>query len=378
MEALPLIRIAGGAFERGQQYGRAAADQIALVLDVYRNEFARKDLSWAEASTLGEEFGVLMRDYDAELMTEIEGIAEGARQSVSAIVILNARTELVYWKGARDGAAARNGPEFAPDECTSGVAMPEITADGHLLHAQNWDWQPDCAAASLVLHIEHEDERPDILTCVEAGQLARHGMNRLGLGLTANGLHSGHDYGRFGVPNPFIRRRMLASPTLARALYELMNSPRAFSHNVTVSDAAGEAFDIETTPDECFWLEPDEGVLSHANHFKCPVARLRVADANIARCPETIYRERRLRAALKRASGQITVDTFKAALADRYGAPDSICRSPAPRPGGMVSASLYSLIMDVTARRMWVAPTPFEGAEYAEYGFDAGPAGGCR
>lgn len=375
MEPLPLVRIAGGAFERGLQYGRAAADRIALVLEVYRKEFARKDLSWTAASALADEFGALMRDYDGELMTEIEGIAEGARQSMSAIVILNARTELVYWKGARDGAAAEDAEYPAPEECTSGVAMPEITANGHLLHAQNWDWQPDCAAASVVLHIEHGDERPDILTCVEAGQLARHGMNRLGIALTANGLHSGQDYGRFGVPNPFIRRRMLASQSLARAMYELMNSPRAFSHNVTVSDAAGEAFDIETTPDECFWVEPEQGVLAHANHFKSPVARLKIRDANIARCPETIYRERRLRAALTRASGRVTVDTFKDALADRFGSPDSICRSPAPRPGGMLSASLYSLIMDTTERRMWVAPLPFEGAEYAEYGFEDRPAG---
>lgn len=371
MQPFPLIRVSGAAFERGLQYGRAAADRIALALDIYREEFERKGLSWSEASTLADEFAVHVREYDGELMTELDGIAEGARQRPSAIVIVNARTELMFWKTARSGGSAAPLPERNSEECTSLVALPEATADGHLLHAQNWDWQPACAAATVVLQIRHEDERPDILTCVEAGQLARHGMNRLGLGLTANGLHSGLDYGRFGIPNPFIRRRMLAAPSLARALYVLMNSPRAFSHNVAVSDAAGEAFDIETTPEECFWLEPEQGVLAHANHFKSPIARLKVNDVNIARCPESIYRERRVRAALQGAHGRINVEMIKNVLADDYGTPDSVCRSPAPRPGGMVSATVYSLIMNTSELRMWLAPTPYAGAHYSEYGFEA-------
>ena len=62
------------------------------------------------------------------------------------------------------------------------------------------------------------------------------------------------------------------------------------------------------------------------------------------------------------------VDSFKQALSDRYGAPDAVCRSPAPRSDGSVSATVASLIMDAYNGRMWIAPAPYAGAaRYSEY-----------
>lgn len=366
MDPFPLIRIEGDARARGRSYGRAAAAQIAHVLEIYRREFDRKGLGWSEAQALATSFQRHMHEYDPELTAEIEAIAEGARQSPASIVIINARTELLFWKAAQAGSAVPV-TDVETEECTSAIALPEATRDGHTLHAQNWDWQPECAEGAVVLEVRHGDQRPDLLTCVEAGQLARHGLNSAGIGLTANGLHSGLDYGRFGVPNPIIRRRMLTAPTLARSLQALLNAPRAFSHNVGISDAQGEAFDMETTPEECFWLEPEAGILAHANHFRSPIARSKLRDANLARCPETLYRERRVRTTLQRARGSIDVELMKRVLADDYGAPDAVCRHPAPRPGGMISATVYTLIMDTTARTMWIAPLPYRGARFTEY-----------
>jgi isopenicillin-N N-acyltransferase-like protein len=354
--------------ERGRQYGREAADRIALAIDLYRAEFARKDVAWSEAQDLAGEFLVHMRNYDAELVTELEGIAEGARQTLPAITIINARTEIMYWKARKQ---ANPQPLPVSEECTSAVATPEVTADGRMLHAMNWDWQVDSSDTIVVLHIAASGDAPAILTSVEAGQLARHGFNDAGIAITTNGLHSSQDYGRFGIPSPMIRRRMLMSRRLSAAMFALNNAQRAFSHYMALSDAGGEAIGIEATPDDLFVLEPEHGLLVHANHFQSPVAQLKLTDLNIARLPETIYRERRVSRLLRQAAGRITVDTLKSVLADSYGSPDAVCRSPAARPGGMVTATVYTLIMDAGAKSMWLAPKPYLGANYTEYRLDA-------
>ncbi len=70
--------------------------------------------------------------------------------------------------------------------------LAEASADGKLLHGQNWDWRAECAETGVVLRIAREDG-PDVLTFTEAGGLARAGMNSAGVALTANFLGSDRD-----------------------------------------------------------------------------------------------------------------------------------------------------------------------------------------
>ena len=361
--SFPLISISGSPSQRGESYGRQAAAQIALAIDIYRGEFQRRGMYWPEALRLAGEFLGTLRDYDPILSEEMEAIAHGADRSVQEIVLLNARTEVMFWKEKK---ARTVDIEQMIEECTSAVALPEATQDGHLLHGQNWDWNPACVDLAVVLEIR-QDDAPDILTFVEAGQLARHGLNSEGIALTAMGLHSDRDYGRMGIPNPMIRRKMLGCRNLGEAMSVLTNSPRSFSHCLILSHADGEAFSFETTPDEVYWLEPEDGILVHANHFKSTVAMAQLKDLNLGRSPDSLYRDSRVRRALKAAEGSISMETFRQVFSDEFGKPNSVLRHPAPRPGGMISATLATLIMDTTERIMWLAPTPFKNAHFTEY-----------
>ncbi len=364
---LPFITVSGAPAERGESYGRQAQPLVRKALAMYRQEFARKGIEWDEALRLARLFMPSMQAYDADLAVEMEAIARGAGESAEAIVVLNARTELMFWKERERKEKGIASPALAEaDECTSAVALPEATLHGQLIHAQNWDWQPECAEHSLVVRIRAAD-MPDSLNFVEAGQLARHGFNAEGVAVTAMGLHSSGDYGRIGIPNPLIRRKMLSCDTLSRAIGVIYNSARSFSHNIMVSHPGGEAFGFETTPDGVYFLEPEEGLLVHANHFKSPQALAQVTDINIARCPDTLCRDSRMRRRLARHRGKITVETFREAFADTFGKPNSVLRHPAARPGGMISATIYTLIMDAGSLRAWVAPKPYEGATYTEY-----------
>jgi isopenicillin-N N-acyltransferase-like protein len=353
--AFPLIELAGPPHERGLAYGAQAADRIALGMQVYADLFALPDLE-----ARAHRYFAALEAYDRGFADEMRGIAEGAGQPLEAIVALNARTELGGW----DSTAARS------DECTAALAMPERTG-GALLHGQNWDWRPACVGTSVVLRIRGEDG-PDILTLCEAGQLARHGLNSDGIALTANGLQTADEGRQEGVCSPFIRRRILESRSLAGAIGVLLGSPRSASHNIMLSHSGGphasEAVNLETTPRNAYWSFPESGLLTHGNHFKSPLALAAVEDIGLLRHPESLLRDKRTRDHLDRDGCAVTLDSFKRAFADRYGAPDAVCRSPARRTDGSLSATVASLIMDASAGRMWVAPAPYlDGADYTEY-----------
>ena len=354
----PLVEVDGPPRERGIAHGRQAGDRIDRGVHIYADALAADG---ASARALAY-FEALER-YDPDCAAEVRGIAEGAEQPLEIIVALNARTELTAW----DSGAAQ------PDDCTAALAMPERTG-GPLLHGQTWDWRPACATSSIVLRIRAENG-PDILTFCEAGQLARHGLNSAGLALTANGLQTEGDFVPGGICAPFVRRRMLAAPSLAAATEILMLAPRSSSHNIMLSHSGGagnsEAINFETTTRDIFWSFPEQGLLTHANHFKAPAALGKLTDLGLLRHPESLYRDRRVRAHLELDGTAIGIGSFKRAFADRYGAPDAVCRSPSKRSDGSVSATVASLIMDAAAGRMWVAPSPYLGtASYTEYRLD--------
>jgi isopenicillin-N N-acyltransferase like protein len=363
----PLIEIAGPPQQRGFDYGRQAGGRIEAGLRLYRDEFARRSTPWPEALKFGAGLAPAVERYAPDLMQEIAGIARGADQPVEAIIVLNARTEILYASHFSPEAAHRphSGDDLGLlDECTSALALPEVTADRQLIHGQNWDWRPECVDTTVVLKI-HSDDGPDILTFTEAGQLARHGLNSAGVSITANGLHCDQDAGRIGVPTPIIRRRMLMQQNLAGAFGVLLAAERSGSHNLTIGHAGGEALGLEATPSEIFWLRPDRGILTHANHFKSPVAMVKVKELGLLTCPESIYRDSRVEDRLRHDASSITIASFKNAFADDYGAPDSVCRLPAMRRTGLVSATVATLIMSRTA--MLIAPQPYLGKHYSEY-----------
>jgi isopenicillin-N N-acyltransferase-like protein len=363
--AFPMITISGSPSERGVSYGEQTGDRIIAGLDLYRDAFKSAGIEWSEAMTYARSFAQNIEQFDADMWSEIQGIAKGSDQPVEAIVALNARTEIIFWRDNElngTGQAAKN----SMDECTAAAALPSATANGHLLHGQNWDWNPRCADAGIVLRIENDDG-PNILTFVEAGQLARHGMNSAGIGLTVNGLQCEQDGGRLGIANPFIRRRLLLSKNLGGALDVVLNTETSFSHNLIISGHPGAIVNLETTPNERFWIQPENGILVHANHFKCPIARSKVTDIGLLRCPESLYRDQRMADHFHGAAGKIDIDTFKHAFADTFGAPDAILRTPKARPGGNLSGTVASIIMDVSAGKMWIAASPYKHIEYAEY-----------
>lgn len=169
-EPFPLIEVAGPPRERGRDYGRQAAARIHLGVEHYTAQLGRASLDWPAIRALVREYLPQIEQFEPAYVDEMRGIAEGAGLDFEAVVLLNARTEVLKL-GQRPDLRARLLSE-APDACTSVVALPEATGTGQLIQAQNWDWKAECADTGVVLHV-HRDDGPDLLTFTEAGALAR-------------------------------------------------------------------------------------------------------------------------------------------------------------------------------------------------------------
>ena len=355
----PIVDMQGPPRERGRQYGDQASDRVNRSVDYYVAQLEMAGFGWDDARSMAQDYMPVIEDFSPDYLEEMRGIAEGAKVDVEGIVIVNARTEMIF--GSRQANRADN-----DDGCTGVIVMPEAARDGRLLHAQNWDWREECVHSGVVLRIRREDG-PDILTFTEAGGLARSGFNEAGIAVTGNFLACDRDYRTRGVPLPLIRRRLLDATHFALAIHTLAAVPRSCSSNMMLSDAAGEAIDFECAPDEIFPVYPDGGMITHANHFIHPAAQIKLRDTYIASSPESLYRDRRVRALLASKFGDLTLKDVREALLDDYGTPYSVCRPPRALAGGSVTATAAMILMDAAAGILQAIPAPYENDEMTEY-----------
>ncbi len=362
MTSFPLIEVEGHPLERGRQYGRQAADRVEKSIQLYTSRLFDQGVKWEGICDEARRFIPTIETYNPDYLVEMRGIAQGAGVDLEAILLINARTEILY--GRQKPAEPADDHQ---DGCTNAVALEKATRSGHVLQAQNWDWKVECLDTTVILRV-HRDDGPDMLTLVEAGGLARHGLNSRGIGVGANFLHTDQDFGRSGIPLSLIRRKILDAELYYDALAAVMRPSRAFSNNMMVSIAEGEAVCLETTPEEVFWVWPQDDLLVHANHFLCPVAKSKYKDLLAVKSPDTLYRSRRVDSALRSRLGDIILDDMKAALFDDFGTPRAVCRPPVL--SGLqnnMTMTVAMILMDLTDRIMWVCPAPSKNKEFTEY-----------
>ena len=362
-----LIDLSGSPHDRGVQYGRQAAQEIARSVGHYGAQAEALGLDHPRLAQIVREYLPVLEAFDHRQVEEMRGIAAGAAVSFEQIVLVNARTELLQF--VRRPALLESLQVREPDGCTGVVVRPQATRDKQLIHAHNWDWKVESAEGCVILRIRNEDG-PDILTFTEAGALARFGFNARGICITANGLDSDRDYRRAGVPLALIRRKALEQTHLGLALRTVYCTPKSGSNNIIISHAAsGLVYDFECAPDETFMVEPQNGVLVHANHWLSPVALMKLQEHGMSDAPSTFYRDVRAREALVARAGDITVDDVVAVMLDDFETPWSICYPP--RASSPTDPSTYATVATLVMRpilgEMRVAMLPALGGRFTDY-----------
>ena len=365
MVPFPHVRVRGPARQRGRQLGEQAAQRVQRSVGIYKGVFRHyAGWEWAQVVEHAARYRPAIQAYAPHYLEEMEGIAEGSGVEEQDVLAINVRTEIMFAAVARKAAQG----------CTSFVALPEATASRHTLVGQNWDWKPAMGETVIVLEAEQE-EGPDFVTVVEAGLLAKVGMNSAGIGLTTNALVSDLDRGDPGVPYHVILRGILDAETMSDALGAVNRLPRASAANYLIAHREGAAINIEAAPGDHSHVYTDfpgeDGLFAHTNHFTCD--RFNLKDVSLWDGPDSPFRWHRMWKFLRASRGGITPDRLQAYLADHVNYPAGICSHPDPRiePADRY-ATVASVIMDLDTKTLWLADgkpceTPFRELEYGGF-----------
>jgi len=374
MSELPTVTLRGTPRERGVAHGERFADEIAHNASFYVEHFADNGVPEATARRYAEQFVDLVEDLNAEYAAEMRGVAEGSGVPLPEVTLVNVRHTILYSAYA-DGEVTdgeeRDRSEAAAaeaDGCTSFGLQPEVTETGHTYIGQNWDWQ---AEVEPVLIDVRRGEGPDYLAVTEAGMVGgKFGMNGDGYGFVVNGLSTDRD-GEEPYRKPAHVRdyEMLRAERFDGLVEPIVGSPRPTARNYLVGNDRGELIDIETSPDAESYLYPEDGVLTHANHF-----RTRDTESTLeAQVPHTLTRGVRVERLFSRLDRPIAESDVTGILRDHYGKPRSLCRHSEAEEDAQTNVSV---VMDLDEGRMLVTGGPPCENEYREQ-FVGGDASGA-
>ena len=357
------LTVKGNAYERGYQHGAQAREQVRAGVDFYTRMWEDNiGRSRADLLALAGDFGPVVGNFDAEILAEIEGVAAGADLTVQEVLLVNARYELML------AALFKEEPGARPGECTSLAAGPAATVDGHTLIAQNWDWTVEASRRSVLLEIQQED-RPDILTHVEAGFMGHKGMNSAGLGLCANAMSSQRDRFAPAVPVWVLARSVLNCSNLDEAQAEITRAERVASVNFTVACRSGEIAAWEVSPTDVSVVAATDDRIWHGNVFADLSAERNLEDRLAVLYPQFCDRARR--AGQLAAACEVSVERLKTVLSDHGNRPESICRhhqdQPDDAPPAVVLETITSVVMDLDEGVLHIAAGPPCQSQYTEH-----------
>lgn len=354
---LRCLTLTGTPYERGVTHGDAFSAEIAHNLDTYLETFSYYGVEESAVYEMAERFVDVIADANERYFEEMQGMADASDCSLADVTVLNARYEVLY--GAWHSEA-----ETLADGCTAFAARPEITASGHTIIGQNWDWL--APLETFVMEIRR-DGGPDMLAMTEAGIVGgKVGFNEHGIGMLLNGLVTADDgEDPFRTPYHVRFREVLDAARFDNAIGALLTENRACSANVLLGHAAGELIDLELGPTTANHIFPDDDthLLTHANHLEGPEMESRLE----IRSPDTLCRSNRLRRLLLREGSELSVEAAQAVLQDHFGRPKSICRHPdETEDEADRTQTKGSFVIDLTERRLVGTDGPPCEREYVE------------
>lgn len=336
------ITVEGAPRERGRQYGEKAKSLIEKNIRFYRSMFETYGVEWEKAKQIASRFEDAISEYLPWATEEMKGIAEGAGVAYEDILALNCRSEIIFAN---------------PDGCSSLGILPELSENGHVLLGQTWDWLAPAGECTLIVRVRGTDE-PDIVMCAEAGIIGGKGLNSEGIGVCLNALSAGK--GCVGVPLHVMYRAILGQKTISNALDQVAHAKRAGFGNFAIGSAEGFLMCVEYTPDNFDVLMPVSEPMCHTNHYLSPLFASR--DTFKAALTDTFVRLNRMKRMTRGKSG-FSRDDLWAVFTDHANFPDSICSHEDPSdPEGKRLCTVYSVVMDLNDRRLWISrAAPCEG-----------------
>jgi Acyl-coenzyme A:6-aminopenicillanic acid acyl-transferase len=315
---LRVVRVEGDAPTRGRRAGELLGDLVARSLDFYRDYLGDRSRELAPFRQAAERAL-------PEHVAWLDAFAAGAEVSRDEVFAVNAVEEL---------------EQLAPVErCSTFTAV----GDRFTLLGHNEMWLAGDADNVAVL-VERPARGPAVASTGIACCLPAVGLNEHRLARGVDSLTARDD--RVGVPRVLVSRHVLDARDRDDALRRAALEGRAGGYAYPFAAAGGEAFTIETTAERAAILD---GPGVHTNHYLAP----ELEELGDERSASSESRLAHLRALVGERPPQTPEDAM-AILGDH-----------AAEPHGSESVVVCSLVCDVEAGRMWVAPgdpaeTPYE------------------
>jgi isopenicillin-N N-acyltransferase-like protein len=351
MGELRVVRAQGTPLRRGRQVGRELADLIQRSVAFYHRYLERRGVTSARLHDLLRPYLLRAEERFPEATDVLKGMSLGATVPTLELFAINAFEELepllespeggVLFLRRKEGYVESPPPGPAAERCSS-VAL---AAGGRTLFAHNEHWLAGDAGNVAVVVDEPEDgvpvASPTVVCCLPAVGLNGHGTAQ-GIGsLTASD-------DRVGIPRVLVSRSSLQAADRSDAVARAAEPGRAGGYAHVFGFPGADAMVVETTATEHRILE---GPAWHTNHYVDPdLAAMgpppsEGSQARYARLAQLIEERR-----------PTEPEDLMAIMSDHASAPQAICQHADEAEGEEASAVLFSVVCDVDARRMWVAP----------------------
>ncbi|MCP3371810.1 C45 family autoproteolytic acyltransferase/hydolase [Bradyrhizobium cajani] len=315
---IPVVILTGTPHQRGVAHGIRFRDHIARVLahDVGALPAAERSAAGRRAVAAFD----AIRETSPETAEEIEGIAEGACQSVPDIVL-------------------RSGFELLKPNSDSGCSAIALKTKAGAIAAQNWD-APVHKHSELALFLHFSRSAFEFAVVASFGGLGWAGMNSAGLALVNNDLILNGCAA--GIPSQVVRRIVFAMADVASAAAALAALPHMGGRSYLIGDRRGEIAAAEVSANGGAYFLPAAEAHLHTNNSLLPETRRQEnQDALRGIYPSSAARLAALQCAFTRES--LSVEGVKRVLCDETGAPNAVCKTASPEEP---TETAFSIIMD--------------------------------
>jgi hypothetical protein len=254
--------------------------------------------------------------------------------------------------------------------CTSFALTDGAAAEGHVLVGRNFDFE-----AGAIF-----DEKKAVFLMREAGRIPYASVSWPGLvgavtAMNAEGVSLVVHGGRAREPRPAgepimhtMRDVLGRARSTAEALAILGEKAPMVSHIVMLADASGDVAIAERAPGEPIFVRRGRGKVPLTNHFEGPLAD-DPANRRVEAVTSTRSRRARLDELLAALPAGASVEAAIGVLRDRRGTGGGELALGSRRSLDALIAT-HSVVMDLTARAIWVSEGPHLVGSYLR--FDVG------
>jgi len=326
---IPFVRVSGSYFDVGGQIGELSVDTIRRAVEF--DDELPAGRTRADQLALAGAYLDVTRDAMPWAIEEAAGAAEAA--GVHLLDLFACHIEEIWYEPREPARVHAKG-------CTDLVATAPKTSNGHVMTAHNNDMSRRYQEELLAVERSVPGD-PTILT-IGNGIWISVGWNSAGLNLTGNELSPNDE--KIGIPREVQVRAMLRDRTLDQMVGTAIRHDRASSYNNVLASKDGRVVNVEGSATDVEMTEPEDGMLSHTNHYVCDSMLRYEGDPEYAELSAVRYRRA---GELLSGAADASVDEtmLRGFLSDHEHAPDSLCRHEAE---GRETVTCFWCIADVT------------------------------